>query len=182
MAVRPLGRHGGGASRPDRLPAMEEVEERAARLGITPERVLAEYARIAFSKITDIVEWDGEGILKAKANPADDVVVAIAEVVASASNQKIYRVKMHDKKPVLDALARHLGMLPSLKHTPDDDEQIGDDEAREFLIRELDRAAAEIGEGSGSPAGESAGPETSGETEIQLVPGPGAASAEAAGR
>ena len=131
--------------------SVEDVEARALRLGITPDRVLREYARIAFSKITDIVEWDDKGVMKAKIGLDDDVLAAIAEIVASASSQKIYRIKMHDKKPVLDAIARHLGMLPSVKTTSDDDEPIGDDEAREFLIRELDRAAAERIEGSARP-------------------------------
>jgi hypothetical protein len=164
--------------RDDALP-IEDVEARAKRLGITEERVLQEYARIGFSKITDVVEWNAEGVLNAKADPGDEAVAAIAEIVASASTQKIYRVKMHDKKPVLDAMARHLGLLP-LKHASDDDQQMGDDEAREFLIRELDRAAAEIEKGSGGPESGDAAPEASGEPEIQLVSRRGTGSSETA--
>src|SRR5258708_6123694 len=145
-----VGRMGKRHRRWRRASAVEDVAARAARLGITEERVLQEYARIGFSKITDIVEWSAEGILTAKVDPGDEVVAAIAEIVASASTQKIYRVKMHDKKPGLDALARHLDLLP-LKHASDDDQQMGDDEAREFLIRELDRPAPEIAEGAGGP-------------------------------
>src|SRR5438477_3167213 len=45
---------------------LEEVAERAARLGITPERVLEEYARIAFSNLRDLAEWGpGENGLEA---------------------------------------------------------------------------------------------------------------------
>ena len=134
-------------------PVAEEVEARAARLGITPERVLREYARIGFSKITDVVEWSAEGILTAKVDPGDEVVAAIAEIVASASTQKIYRVKMHDKKPVLDVLARHLGMLAQPDADAADDEPTEDDadSARERLILALDRLAAEAAEATGDP-------------------------------
>jgi phage terminase small subunit len=124
------------------LPVAEDVEARAARLGITADRVLLEYARIAFSSLHDVVEWDDGGIrVKPSANLTDDTRAAIAEIVASAKSGAIYRVKLHDKKPVLDALARHLGLLPPLRQAPDaDDERFDDaDDPREFLIRELDR-------------------------------------------
>ena len=45
---------------------VEEVEARAARLGITLDRVLEEYARIAFANLGEIVEWDAEGIMKVR--------------------------------------------------------------------------------------------------------------------
>jgi len=125
---------------------LEEVAERAARLGITPERVLEEYARIAFSNLRDLAEWGpGENGLEVK--PSKDLtpaqVAAIAEIVASAKDGRIYRIKMHDKKPVLDAIARHLGMLEKLK-SQDEQTDHGGEEAREFLLQELDRLAAEV--------------------------------------
>ena len=128
------------------LPVAEDVEARARRLGITAERVLLEYARIAFSNIQDVVEWDDQGIrVKPSAALSDDTRAAIAEIVASAKTGAIYRVKLYGKKPVLDALARHLGLLPPLKQAPDaDDERLDDgDDPREFLIRELDRLERE---------------------------------------
>jgi hypothetical protein len=127
-------------------PIAEEVEARAARLGITAERVLEEYARIAFANIHHVVEWDTDGMrVKPSADLPDDARAAIAEIVASAKTGAIYRVKLHDKKPVLDALARHLGLLPPQRHAPDeDDERLDDsDDPREFLIRELDRLERE---------------------------------------
>jgi Terminase small subunit len=124
------------------LPVAADVEARARRLGITAERVLLEYARIAFANIHDVVEWDEQGIrVTPSARLSDDARAAIAEIVASAKTGAIYRVKLHGKKPVLDALARHLGLLPPLRQAPDeDDERLDDsDDPREFLIRELDR-------------------------------------------
>jgi hypothetical protein len=136
-------------------PAFEDVEARAARLGITAERVLQEYARLAFSDMSRIVEWDDAGKMQAKPSTglSEDDAPAIAEIVASASTNYVYRIKLHDKKPVLDALARHLGLLPLLKSVPNEDEPTQDDgeSARERLILELDRLAAEGAPGSGDP-------------------------------
>jgi phage terminase small subunit len=131
---------------------VEDVEARAARLGITPERVLREYARIAFSNIRQVVDWDDEKGIKVKPSTGLDpeVVAAIAEIVASASSQKIYRVKLHDKKPVLDSIARYLGMLPPLKDMADDEVDPPNDtkDPREFILHELDRAEAEDAAGA----------------------------------
>jgi hypothetical protein len=132
----------------------EDVEARAARLGITPERVLQEYARIAFSDMSRIVGWDHEGTMQAKPSTglSEDDAPAIVEIVASARFRLVYRIKLHDKKPVLDALARHLGLLPPLKTGSHDEEQLDENEdPREFLIREVDRLAAEEAEGLGDP-------------------------------
>jgi phage terminase small subunit len=147
MARLPRHRGAGGAA------AIEDIEARAARLGITAERVLQEYARIAFSDMSRIVEWDDTGKMQAKPSTAlsEDDAPAIAEIVASASSRNVYRIKLHDKKPVLDALARHLGLLP-LKTGLDEEEQLDQNEdPREFLIREVDRLAAEEAEGPGDP-------------------------------
>jgi hypothetical protein len=132
----------------------EDVEERAARLGITAERVLQEYARIAFSDMSRIVGWDATGEMQAKPSTSlsEDDAPAIAEIVASARSRLVYRIKLHDKKPVLDALARHLGLLPPLKTGSHDEEQLDENEdPREFLIREVDRLAAEEAARSGDP-------------------------------
>jgi phage terminase small subunit len=133
--------------------AAEDVEARAARLGITAERVLKEYARIAFSDLGDIAEWDEQGLrVKPSGSLSEDDIAAIAEIVASASTGTVYRIKLHDKKPVLNALARHLGLLPPAKHASGADETSEDGEdPREVLIREVDRLAAEEDAGSGDP-------------------------------
>jgi phage terminase small subunit len=141
--AEPQGPRPGGPAHAGPL-LVEEVAERAARLGITIERVLEEYARIGFTNIGDIVEWDEKGIrVKPSADLSKDQLAAIVEVVAGASSGKIYRVRMHDKKPVLGAMARHLGMF---RPAENESEQTDDDgeEARQFLLEELDRLAAEV--------------------------------------
>ncbi len=160
--MAPASGYGAAAS-----PVAEDVEARAARFGITAARVLQEYARIAFSSIHHVVEWDDRGIrVKPSANLSDDERAAIAEIVASAKTGAIYRVKLHDKRPVLDALARHLGLLPPPRQAPDeDDERLDDaDDPREFLIRELDRLDREAAQGAAADA--EPGPAAAGRTDV----------------
>jgi hypothetical protein len=137
-------------------PPVEEVAARAARLGITPERVLQEYARIGFADIRQIVEWEpGEDGLKIKpsAKLLDGEAAAIAEIVAQASTGKVYRIKLHDKTPVLGALGRAIGVFPQNKPGASDDQLTDDDgeDPRDFIIRKLDRLAVERGQGSDDP-------------------------------
>jgi hypothetical protein len=120
------------------------LEEVAERLGITLDRVLEEYARIAFTSLDDIVEWDKEGM---KLKPDADTA-AIIEIVASASKGRPYRIKLHDKRPFLEAIERH---LRGEENQNGGEERAYDGEAREYLIEELDRLAAEATAGCPSP-------------------------------
>ena len=147
----PQGRRRYRAAAATPAPDGEDVKARAMRLGISEERVLREYARIAFSDIARIAAWNAEGIMTA--TPSDqlgeDDAPAIAEIVASASSSKVYRIKLHDKKPVLDALARYLELLAHQTGTHEEEPYDEGDDPREVLIRELDRVAAEEAQGSG---------------------------------
>jgi hypothetical protein len=119
---------------------VEEIAARAARLA---ERVLDEYAHIAFADLRHIVEWGPEGLfIKSLKELSDDDVAAISEIVPGVGAGQS-RVKLYDKKAALDAIARHLGMfpLPTRQHeekAPVDQEE----DPREFLARELARLAA----------------------------------------
>jgi hypothetical protein len=134
----------------------EDVVARAARLGITEDRVLEECHRIAFSNISQIVAWDADGKLTAKTGLPDEQLAAIAEIVASASTGLIYRVKLHDKKPMLELLGCCLGMLPGATEVAEQDavEPLNDiEDPREFIIHELDLADAERAARSNPRAG-----------------------------
>ena len=138
--------------------ALEEMNARAARLGITPERVLEEYRRIAFANLSHIVHWSDAGMqFKPDGELDPDDIAAISEIVESAKEGKPYRVKLYDKKAALDAIARYLGMTPLPGTAPADDEPTPEEaqHARQRLIDALDRLAAETGEGSSRrpPAG-----------------------------
>jgi hypothetical protein len=126
---------------------LDEVAERAARLGITADRVLQEYGHIAFADLRHIVEW-GPGGLRIKSLDAmsDADVAAISEIVPG-SDPEHSRVKLYDRKAALDAIARHLGMFPLAprRHEDEAPQDEGED-PREFLARELARLAAGAGE------------------------------------
>lgn len=84
--------------------------DRSARLRITADRVLREYARIAFA---DIRNFTGQGTagLKAVADLSDDDAAAVVELTGTSEGDGGVKVKLHDKKKALDAIARHLGLF-----------------------------------------------------------------------
>jgi len=78
----------------------------ADRLEISAERVLQEYAAIAFADIGDVAHDDGAA--KSLASMRRSQRVAIAEI---ASTEHGRRVRMHDKRAALADLAKHLGLF-----------------------------------------------------------------------
>jgi hypothetical protein len=144
-AMRPAQRREDGAAQRAAAPASNGLQETAARLGITHENVLRACAHIAFADIRKIVSWDEDGIMKTvkpSGTLPDEEAAAIAEIVANAKDSKIYRVKMHDKKPLLILLLRYLDTISG--HNDDAEDDDGED-PREFLKRELARIAARSG-------------------------------------
>jgi len=134
--------------------ALDDMTERAARLGITPERVLEEYRNIAFANLNDIVHWSDEGmVFRSDAELKREQVAPISEIVESAKDHKPYRIKLYDKRSALDAIARFLGMVPPPIATADKDEPTGEDgeDHREALIAELARLAARMAKKPADP-------------------------------
>jgi phage terminase small subunit len=112
------------------------IAKRSRRTRITADRVLREYARIAFADIRDFTtpgETKGATDLKSVAALSDDEAAAVVEL-SSTPDGKGLKVKLHDKKQALDALARHLGLF-----TKGSDEVENPTAAAE-RIRELIRA------------------------------------------
>lgn len=95
----------------------EAVAEGRAKLsqrtGITQDRVLQEYARIAFSNMKEFAAFGPDGVkLKDLEDMDDDAARCVAEVSESTSKDGgSIRFKLHDKKGALDSIARHLGMF-----------------------------------------------------------------------
>jgi len=130
---------------PEQAPSadLDEIAARAAALGITPDRVLWEYAAIAFADLRHIIEWGTDGLrIKPLGEMSDADLASISEIVPG-SDPLHPRVKFYDRKAALDAIARHLGMfpLPPRRHEEAALPEEGDD-PREFLARELARLAA----------------------------------------
>jgi hypothetical protein len=161
----------GGPGHAGSLP-VEEVAERAARLGTTLERVVQELCSIAYADITRIVNWDTETLTmtpSGKLEPTE--TAAIAEIVASAKDKAIYRVKMLDKTPALALLLRWLDKHETVKGGASDDDDDGED-PREFLVREIARLRARRGAvGGGAPKhAEDEGSEAPGQLGVLATP------------
>lgn len=114
----------------------QAMKKRSERTEITQDRVLAEYAKLAFADIRKAVKWgesvavvtEGEGgedinlrhsvALLSSSDIDDDTACAISEV---SQGKDGLRLKMHDKKGALDSVARHLGMFKDkIEHTGKD--------------------------------------------------------------
>ena len=91
----------------------QAMGERAERAGITKERVLAEYARIAFVDLSHLTQWDADGaVLLDAALISEDVAAAIAMIHELPSAEEApgepapLKVSVFDKMRALEALAR----------------------------------------------------------------------------
>jgi phage terminase small subunit len=95
-------------------------QELQTKTGITKERVLAEFAKIAFFDLRDA--YTGDGSLKAPNELSDEAAGAISgidvyeeRVSDEDSEEKIVvgttkKIKLHDKIRALDSLSKHLGL------------------------------------------------------------------------
>ncbi len=111
------------------------IAERSRRTRITADRVLREYARIAFADIRSFTIEGPQGTtdLKALSALSDDEAAAVAELSGTPDGKGL-KVKLHDKKHALDAIARHLGLFTKGR------EPVESPSAAAERIRELIRA------------------------------------------
>jgi phage terminase small subunit len=95
--------------------------ERSERLSVSADKVVQEYAKLAFANMGDYVQEtaDGEPIVSLKGVDRDRRA-AISEMTVedfvdgrgeNAREVRRVKVKLHDKKSALDSVARHLGMF-----------------------------------------------------------------------
>lgn len=87
------------------------MAERSRRTGINQDRIVQELARIAFVKITDVVDTDGE----INTNASDDDLACIesykvedSDSVNGSSSKR--EVKLASKIKALELLGKHVGM------------------------------------------------------------------------
>ncbi len=87
----------------------EALAWQARRTGVSAERVLREYARIAFADPRAACAWDGETLRPLDSGDLDpDTAAAVSEIRRTRDS---VTVKMYDKKAALDAIARYLGLF-----------------------------------------------------------------------
>jgi hypothetical protein len=85
------------------------AKELAEKREITAQRGLEETANLAFSRVTDVVQWKGiDGLVDSDALP-DSVAAAIEsiEVVTDKDGKVRHKVKFHHKMPALDKLGQN---------------------------------------------------------------------------
>lgn len=90
------------------------TREISARLEVSPERVLAELAKLAFSNIGDVLAWSGGEItIEAYHQMPAEVKASIQELSerVDADGNRLLKVKIADKRPALETLARVLDMM-----------------------------------------------------------------------
>jgi len=89
-----------------------EIARRRAELrktSITPERIIQEYLQLLNVNMKDISTWGPGGVIARPSDAlTDEQAAAISEIAETRSGIK---VKLHDKKGVLDSLARIAGMF-----------------------------------------------------------------------
>jgi phage terminase small subunit len=91
-----------------------EQADIAKRHGVTIDRVIGEYAAIAFADAGDFFDWCSTGVKvrdKAELTPAQRRVVAEASQTITEAGGTI-RVRLHDKLTALAQLGKHLGLFP----------------------------------------------------------------------
>jgi phage terminase small subunit len=86
----------------------DAMAARAARTDITADRVLQEYARLAFADMRELADWHPDGARLREADAlTDDAAAAIAQLVAKETADGIVvDWRLHDKQSALDAIAR----------------------------------------------------------------------------
>lgn len=137
----------------------------AHKTEITVERILTEYARIAFMDIRDAYTEDGK--LKPIQDMPKDVAAAISgidfEAMFEGSGEDrtrvgdLVKIRLSDKTKALDSLSRHLGMFNDqlfvrglIGHTRLPDAEAYASMTTEDLARELDAEIQGRSEGDGS--------------------------------
>lgn len=112
---------------------------------ITPERVLQEYAKIAFFDIRKLHDDNGNLLPINKLDDESAHVVAGLEVIEFDSETKgfgvVKKIKLIDKKGALDSIAKHLGMfVEKVEHSGKVGLEVND--ITELPDEELERIAA----------------------------------------
>jgi phage terminase small subunit len=117
----------------------ELQEALAKRTGITVERVLAEYSKLAFANMQDYITVQQDGLAYLDLSKLTrDQAAAIAHFTVEEESIPLYKdeddeqdegipiraprtvkIKLADKKGALDSIAKHLGMFLDKEQSPD---------------------------------------------------------------
>jgi phage terminase small subunit len=116
------------------------MEARSERTRVDADRVIRELERIAFSDIRRYMAASDSGLsLKTIAELSDDEAAAVVEL-SGGTNGGSFRLKLHDKKKALDALARHTGVFAPRRAQPENPHATAE-RVREVILGRLARLA-----------------------------------------
>ena len=120
------------------------LQDQLSNLDISESTVLKEYARIAFSDITNVIKFSNSNGVQLKCHSSslsENISRAISEVQETSTGLK---VRMHSKMAALDILAKHLGLVINRNEhgEPGDFDNYTDEE----LDQEIANVAGRIGE------------------------------------
>jgi phage terminase small subunit len=95
--------------------AIQAAQKRAAdNAEVTLERVIREFASVAFLRVTDVAEWgdDGRVTFVSSDKLSDAAKAAISELTehVGKEGERSVSLKLHGKLTALTALGKHLGM------------------------------------------------------------------------
>jgi phage terminase small subunit len=134
----------------------EAMDKRAQRTRVSADKVLQEYARIAFADIRHFTERKGEDLtIRPPETLDDDDAAAVAEISLAGGA----KVKLHDKARALFALARHLGLFEHYLRPPGNPEfqERAGESARAKLRAQIEAYAKDIEEEKAREAAGEAG-------------------------
>lgn len=95
-------------------------EKQSKRTEITADKILAEYARIAFQNLGDVI--DGDGKMKSLNEWSRDDLAAVSEItediIGGTDDGPVTKrkVRMLSKQAALDALSKHKGLFTENIH------------------------------------------------------------------
>ena len=89
------------------------MAERAARVDVTSDRVLAELSVIGFANASDYFDWGPDGVRLKDSDELTRVqAAAVAEIQETTTQHGgSIRLKLSDKQAALEKIGRHIGMF-----------------------------------------------------------------------
>jgi phage terminase small subunit len=100
---------------PDVQAAIQAKQREAARsAGVTLQRIIEEFAKLAFTNLDELVRWDGAHLtLKASAQLTPAQAAAVLEMAEgeSKSGRPLLKVKLYSKLAALESLLKCLQAL-----------------------------------------------------------------------
>ncbi len=153
--------------RPDVVAFVAEAQAaRAARTGLTADRVVNELAKVAFGDPRGLFTWGKKGVALRESGELTRAEAALVSEITESrttAGTTTQHIKLHGKMAALMALAKHLGLFagplkPHAGHHDDNGEDGEDGDAEDFrglLARRIAgiaaRLEAERGSGGDTP-------------------------------